>query len=290
MNIFIKKIFIFLLILWYMPVFVFAAELFFESNNQSLAPSEEFLVSVFLNTVEESVNAIEGKILFPIDLLEMKEIRDGNSIVNFWIQKPIEKQGEITFSGITPSGFSGQREFLFSVVFSTKKSGNGSINFDEIKVLLNDGKGTPTKIGIFNFQFSISKQASTSQTPISEIEDIEIPEDFRPIIASDPSIFNGKYFLVFATQDKSSSIDHYEVREGKWGWFIIAESPYLLKYQSLNKKIFVKAIDKAGNERLVMLEPRNHTPWYQQYLLFGIILIIIAFGFLLKKIWPRFIK
>jgi len=59
---------------------------------------------------------------------------------------------------------------------------------------------------------------------------------------------DGKYFLVFSTQDKGSGVDHYEVREGRFGGFSEVSSPYILKYQSLDKKIFVKAIDKFGNE------------------------------------------
>lgn len=65
---------------------------------------------------------------------------------------------------------------------------------------------------------------------------------------SDPAIFDGKYFLVFATQDKGSGISHYEVCEGGKRKCAIAESPYLLQNQKLNQKIFVKAVDKNGNE------------------------------------------
>lgn len=289
MNVFFKKIFLFLfLILYCIPASVFAAGIFFESNDQSFAQNEEFFINVYLDTENEFVNAVEGRIVFPTNLLEVKEIRDGNSTINFWIQKPIEKQEEIIFSGITPGGFLGQKEFLFSVIFRAKKNGDGSIKADEVKVLLNDGNGGEAQVKKYLFDFSISKELNIVPS-LLEVVDKEPPEDFKPTIANDSDIFNKKYFLVFTTQDKGLGIDHYEVREGNRGKFYVTESPHLLKYQSLNKRIFVKAIDKAGNERIIIFEPQNHTPWYRQYLLFGIILVI-TFSFLLKEKWLKYIK
>lgn len=297
-NRFIKTSSAFLLSLaLFVAVPVFAAEIFLDAKNQSFAQGEEFLAQVFLNTEKESVNAIEGKVIFPVDLLEIREIRDGNSIINFWID-PVrscasngaEKPDSICFSGITPGGLSGPKELLFSIVFRAKKEGNGAIQTDGLMVLRNDGKGTPANVKVFPLQFSISQKSSSTSPAFESIKDTELPEDFNPTIESDPNIFDGKYFLVFATQDKGSGIDHYEVREGEWGWFKVAESPYLLKHQSLDKKIFVKTIDKVGNERITVLNAQHQVPWYRQYAVLGILLVIVIALFLLKKLWSRFIQ
>ena len=45
-----------------------------------------------------------------------------------------------------------------------------------------------------------------------------------------------------------------------------AESPYLLKNQKLNKNIFIKAVDKNGNERVAVLLPQKPLPWYEKLL------------------------
>ena len=286
MNI-IKKIFVFFLLIWSIPALSFAANIFFSADNNSFPAGEDFLMEIFMDTEGEGINAVEGKLVYTNDLIEIKEIRDGSSSINFWIERPrIYQPGIVVFSGITPGGVSG-KNLLFGIVFHAQKTGQGSINFDETKVLKNDGEGTPAEVRISNFQFSISAEASALQTPVSEIKDIESPEDFRPIIGNDPEIFGGKYFLVFVTQDKGIGMDRYEVREGFWGKYVIAESPYLLENQSLNKKIYVKAIDKAQNERVVTLKP-DQWKWYQQYALLIIILVLaIALGFVSKKIWRR---
>jgi len=98
------------------------------------------------------------------------------------------------------------------------------------------------------------------------------PEEFSLEIGQEPALFEGKYFLSFATTDKTSGIDYYEIKEGKGG-FKKAQSPYLIKDQSLTKKIIVRVYDKAGNETTVeylSLEAKKPFPWWV------IILIVIG--------------
>ncbi|KKR29117.1 MAG: hypothetical protein UT61_C0036G0008 [Candidatus Woesebacteria bacterium GW2011_GWA1_39_8] len=267
---------------------VFAADVFFESESRELAQDQEFLVNVFLDTKRELINAVEGKISFNGDIVEAQEIRDGNSAINFWIQKPTSSPGEIVFSGITPGGLSG-KNLLFSVVFHVRESGSGSMSFSEVRVLKNDGSGGEAQVQALPFDFSISAKANVTPA-VLKMADNELPENFQPTVGRDAEIFDGKYFLAFTTQDKISGIDHYEIREGWWGEYTIAQSPYLLKNQSLNKKIYVKAVDKSKNERVVAFRPEGWR-WYKQYpLLFGIILAVVLVLFLLKKLWPKSIK
>ncbi len=268
-----------------------AAEISIESKTQTIAVGQQFQVDILLNTENEEINAIEGKVIFPEDLLELKEIRDGNSIVNFWIERPkINSNNQIIFSGIIPGGYIGEKGLIFSAIFQAKDKKEGLIEIQEAKTLLNDGKGTEAKLKIFNFQFSIFKQPSIPQTPISEIKDTEPPEDFEPQVASDPTMFDGKCFLVFATQDKGSGIDHYEVCEGKRKC-IAAESPHLLKNQSLDEEIIVKAIDKSGNERAVTLPAQKPAVWYKKYknyLTLAIIILVMAIAyFVWKCLWRK---
>jgi hypothetical protein len=284
------------------PFAVSAAEIFFGAKNKSFAQGEVFLVNMFLSAEGESVNAADGRVVFPTDLLEAREIRDGNSVITLWVEKPksyiLNSKSYVSFSGVTPGGFSGEKEFLFSVLFRAKKTGNGLINTEGIRVLQNDGEGTEVLTKTSPFSFSISQAQKIAKPPLPDIEqvrdepkDTELPEDFKPIIISDPNMFAGKQALVFVTEDKGSGIDHYEVREGLWGWFSVAESPYLLRHQWLDKEVFVKAIDKTGNERTAILLPKEQTPQPEPYATsaFAILIIpAIAIVLLLKKIWARF--
>src|SRR5690606_16980494 len=95
------------------------------------------------------------------------------------------------------------------------------------------------------------------------------PEKFTIYLERTPNAFSNDYYIVFNTTDKQSGIDHYEVIEEPledqmlftWGaatapW-VKARSPYMLKDQSLNSTIRVRAIDKAGNEYIATLIPEE---------------------------------
>lgn len=269
----------------------FSAEFIISSNHQEINIDEQFEVDFILNTEEENINAIEGVISFPIEFLELKEIRYGDSIINFWIEQPnIVLKNQIVFSGITPGGYIGRKGLVFKIIFQSIKEGSGVITIHDSKALLNDGKGTKAKVNISDLKFSISQKSSFKPSPVLKIKDATPPELFEPIIARDDNIFNGQYFLVFATQDKGSGIDHYEIKEGGRK-FVIAKSPYLLQNQNLSEKIILKAIDKNNNERVVTLSPQKHKPPYKNYLLFPILIMGITFGyFIWIFIWKIFIR
>ena len=168
-----------------------------------------------------------------------------------------------------------------------KNIGNVSLTLKDLKVLRNDGLGTEAKFTTRNTNISV--KLGEGNLNEEKLEDLEPPEDFTPIITQDPDFFEGGQFIVFATQDKGSGVDRYEVREGIWGGFIEVRSPYILKHQALDKKIFIKAIDKVGNERLVKLPAKNPSR-YQKFAIFAIISVITFVCFLLKILWPRFKK
>ena len=92
--------------------------------------------------------------------------------------------------------------------------GQGIIEAKDIKILLNDGMGTAASLSISPYQFTISETGAAISLPATV--DKERPESFPIQVASDPSLFDGKYFIVFSTQDKGSGIDHYEIKEAKY--------------------------------------------------------------------------
>ena len=116
------------------------------------------------------------------------------------------------------------------------------------------------------------------------------PEEFEPQIGQDPTMYNGKYFLSFVAQDKTSGVDHYEITEVPWlsfkktkEWKVV-QSPYLLGDQRLRSVIEVKAVDKAGNERIAEIKPPYKVTLGDVLIL---LLILIGMGVILwsaKKI------
>ena len=61
----------------------------------------------------------------------------------------------------------------------------------------------------------------------------------------------------------------------KW---VSVESPYVLQDQELRSYVFMKAIDKAGNKRIVSLPPKYPLKWYEMYENWIIIIIIAVFA------------
>jgi len=277
--------------------FVFAAEISLSAKTQEVTVGLQFQMDMSLNTDNEEINAIEGKIIFPSDILGVKEIRTANSIINFWVEKPrSDSDGQIIFSGITPGGYQGEKGLLLSLIFLPKKEGQGAVDIQEVKTLLNDGKGTEASLSVSPYQFTISPAVSAAPS-IPPIIDKESPESFVPEIAQNPAMFNGKWFLVFATQDKGLGVDHYEVKESRQRIFeifakwVTAESPYILQDQELRSFVFVKAIDKAGNERIVKMNPQNPLGWYENYENWIIIILGLVIAYAIKKfLWRRYLK
>jgi hypothetical protein len=281
------KFYLIFLILFFasIPSIIFANEVRLDSNKTEVRVGEEFFISVVAHT-NEPANAIEGRVVFSSELFDIKEVYEGSSIINFWIETPNKNTpGIIIFSGITPGGFGGANQNIFSFVLRAKKEGTALLNLENINLLSADGNGT--KISSKVYPANVLIKSGDSAIREEEIEDMDPPEDFRVFISRDESIFENKYFLVFSTQDKKSGIDHYEIKEGTWSLFSNAESPYLLKNQGLNKRVYIKAIDKEGNNRIVIFEPQNLKTGWREYLYFVIILLIIASSILIKLIWLK---
>lgn len=299
MRHFIRKILLILLLsALFAPQSIFAASFFFNTQGNEWRVGDQFVVLFFLNTNGDDINAIEGRIVYPAEFLALQEISDGNSIVNFWIDpvrncvsNVVEKPDEICFSGITPGGYQGKNGLLFTMEFRAIKEGQGIIEIRDLAALKNDGKGTAADARPSNLPFVISKEAPETRQP--RIKDTEPPESFAPEIANDPAIFDGKWFLVFVSQDKGAGIDHYEIKESRqkilsvFSSWISAESPYQLKDQELRSHVFVKAVDKAGNARIEKISPRNPLKWYENYENWIMIIVGLAVAYAFRKFLLR---
>jgi len=125
-------------------------------------------------------------------------------------------------------------------------------NVVSAQALLNDGKGTPAVLSVVNTPF-VPLVAATSSPSL----DTSPPDPFLPQIGRDPSIFNGDYFVAFAATDPQSGIDHYEILEGSDTVWHTATSPYRLTDQTLSSNIYIRAVDGAGNFRVVELPAQN---------------------------------
>ncbi len=247
---------------------------------------------------------METNLKFPADILQAVDFSQGNSILTLWVKPPtIEPAaGAISLAGGIPGGYCGkvlgdltQSNLLGRAVFrvaANPTQNSARLTLDEnSRVFLNDGLGTTVKPQIKGAVFDISAEKPTAspqnqwQTEIKN--DVIAPETFKIEIGRDPSIFDGQYFITFSTVDKQTGLDRYEVKEGFWPWRKTA-SPYLLKNQRLTDIIKVKAVDKAGNERIATLGPlKKPSPYYRTILIALAILLAAISGYIIYRKFPK---
>jgi len=273
-----------------------AAVLYLESNQNQYHLGDTFVIEAKIDPVGECINTVAANLHYDKNLLEAIEVSYGESILLFWVEKPQINQslGSISFIGGVPGGYcgdlSGEKHspnLLLKIVFKAIGQGTSTISFaKDAQVLLNDSLGTPAPVNFQDAQLTILPKVGAEEK--NEWEQILLadqipPEPFEIELRRDPLIFEGKWFITFFTTDKQTGIDHYDVQEGKGEWRV-AESPYLLANQHLMSIIKVRAVDKAGNERIVELVPPYWLTWKIWALLILLILAVTgAIYWLIKK-------
>jgi len=279
-----------------------AARLFFETEVTKVGVGQQMEIFVRLDTEGEMINALEGKVHVP-SFLSVKSVRDGNSFIAFWSERPqIGDNNNIVFSGIIPGGWQGRNGMIFSFIAQTNKLGSDALTISDARVLLHDGEGTEVVTQTDLLTLHVDEKI-TMEELVFEEDDQEPPELFTPFLTEDPDIFEGDYILIFATQDKGSGIDRYEVRETRkrlpappsaYGlgkdeeaeeWKIV-ESPYVIMDQTLESFIYIRVIDRAGNIRVVLVEPEKPTPSRVFVVLLGVLLLFGTIIFLFV-FWKR---
>ena len=279
----------------FFPTLARASDFFFDLTSDKIYQGDTFIVRLKLSTADNLINAVDGSLSFDNNKLEVKEISAGGSIFSLW-PKPataLNDKGKINFVGGVMGGFQGADAEILKIIFLAKEEGVAVLNLEKNSFLfLNDGNGTKVAYKSEPLNLLILKRPANLEPkdewqPFLE-EDKNPPEPFEIIIDRNPAMFSNKYFASFFTTDKESGIDHYEIKEGE-GTLVKANSPYELNDQSLLSKVEVKAIDKAGNERVAVLQPLHPEKIYQKSLFWSIIIVTFIFLYLYLggKVWRK---
>ncbi|RLC38682.1 hypothetical protein DRH27_01690, partial [Candidatus Falkowbacteria bacterium] len=225
------------------------------------------------------------------------------------------------FAGGIPGGYCGripgdpgQSNILGSLVFqvpsltvSDELKNVIEIDFTtKTRALLNDGLGTEDDLTTRGAKINYSNVSMGSNEEWRNIiaSDNIPPEPFVIELHQRDDIFEGKYYIIFLTNDKQSGVDHYEILEikpeemiselPKLKWYekllgekkeapqwTEGEMPFLLKDQSLTSIIKVKAVDKAGNERTVeYIPPIEKVQTVKFPLIHKVVLLLIVIALL----------
>jgi len=271
-----------------------AAGLYFTSQSPNIYNGDTFIMELKISTPDKSINVVDGTIIYDSSRLEIKEISTGNSLFALWPKPPVfsNDKGELSFVGGVSDGFQGDGGSILRIVFIAKNEGKAQIDFlDGFLVFLNDGKGTSINPWLRPLSLNISKKPA-DVSPKDEwkefMEKDKIPpEPLEILIGREPTAFDNQYFISFFTTDKESGVDYYEVQEGNKP-FVKAESPYLLQDQTLGNMIRVRAVDKAGNERIT--ETIRAKPFYENMMFWLITLGILGIAYLIWRIIKAILK
>ncbi len=266
-----------------------AATLYMDPSETHGYRADTVTVNVRLDTDEgECVNAVDAVIEYGTAVSAV-DVSTGNSIVSLWVETPNIDQNthSIRFAGGIPNGYCGRipgdprlTNIIATLVFQIPGFAVGGGNTKEAevrfgpetRVLLNDGEGTEAALRTFGSKITLDDRAGDSITDpwnAAVQADDAPPAPFSIELVQNDQVFNGDYYIVFSTTDKQSGMDHYEVMEEpieelslfKWGipdlaWSEV-KSPYVLRDQQLRSVVRVKAIDKAGNERIAVFAPED---------------------------------
>lgn len=265
------------------PHSAMAGQVSFRPSEHLSRQEKPYSTTLVLDTSGDSINTIEGVLkLEPRLSGDSGEIQvsDSGSIVTYWITPPTydKAQNTIRFAGGIPGGYVGSSGIILSIIFPPYVGDpiDRAVNVIELRAFKNDGAATNANLSTANFSLEdvageidegVSDQLYLDGTRKDDIP----PEIFSPQISRDENVFDGKWFINFSTVDKQSGIDHYEIQETRSGaldsgnWKSPVTSPYELQDQELHSFVYVIAIDRQGNERIIKVFPRNPLSWWRLY-------------------------
>ncbi len=134
-----------------------------------------FTVKVVLNTTGKTINAAEGSLLFnPAELMVINVDR-GASVFNLWVTEPVfsNTKGTISFSGGSPSGYTGSNGTVFTVTFRALTENSARLRYESGAILANDGMGTNILTGMSGGTYTL--QAKSTVPEVERIEYIASP-------------------------------------------------------------------------------------------------------------------
>lgn len=257
-----------------------AATLYFDPQERTIGPDGPFSVALLIDS-EKPINAFDVRVRLP-EGFEALDASDGNSIINYWIERPhYDAQSRtLSFSGLIPGGFAGRGGRLLVLSLQAHRLGFFEIAYDPKTVLYqNTPTPTPDAVTFTPLQLTVERGR---ENLVNQIPDADPPEPFTLVVAtsSDPQ----RTFLIFETQDKGVGIAGYELamsrtltkKYDKIMWQK-AESPFTLSDEAIRSYVYVRVTDKNGNARIEFLAPEHGYMWYEVYDAYIIVLILAVF-------------
>ena len=131
---------------------------------------ETFLAVVHVDSEQKVINAVEGVLKYPTNILEVVDVSQGGSFLTLWPDPPSidTEAGEISFTGGIPQGSLVLDGIALNITFRATAPGGGELEplDDKTHVLLNDGKGTDTPVeGVSGLISIVEEETVTLYSP-----------------------------------------------------------------------------------------------------------------------------
>jgi len=151
-----------------------SATLSFSNPSTQVKEGDKFTINVYVNSPNESINAVSGVVSFPGDLVHVLGLNEDNSIVKLWTQEPKLRSDQILFEGVILNpGFQGSNGLVFSMNFQAETTGTVNLSFNEGAILANNGLGTNVlaTLGSTNFNIASAPSYNLAIAPPPTIEE-----------------------------------------------------------------------------------------------------------------------
>lgn len=259
-------------------------QIYFDPEESVVGLGEPFLLALKIDA-SEPINALSLEINLPTNF-KVVDFLDADSVINYWIERPFydSKDNSFKLAGLIPGGFVGKGARLGILKIEATQPGVSLISFDfkssEAYLDSPQPKRAILKLSSLDLRVVSGKENLGHLPP-----DTYPPEYFRPEIGRYPET-DSPWHIFFQAQDKDSGILNYKLAESKKSyndyenleWREVV-SPEILSDQSLRSFIYVKAVDRAGQERVVKLEPINKSSWFVYNLHYIIVTAILGLVF-----------
>lgn len=148
-----------------------AATLSISPSTGVYSTGSTFTVNVLVNTTSQNVNAADGTLSFNPRELSVVSVTRASSIFNLWTAEPTfsNSAGTVSFSGGSPTGYTGSAGRVMSVTFRSLTSGTARVSMTGGSVLAADGRGTNVLTSMGGGTYTLTAQ-ETQPAPEVVIE------------------------------------------------------------------------------------------------------------------------
>lgn len=144
-----------------------AAVVYILPGQGNFAPGETISIDVKIDSEGASVNAVQGEIGWPADVLEFIGASKDGSAFNFWLEEPALSgaKNSLSFIGGTAKGIAGGSLQVVNIKFKAATAGGADISITGAAVTANDGHGTNVLSNARGASLKVGAEAAQPKSP-----------------------------------------------------------------------------------------------------------------------------